>query len=283
MPKRTPLPCTADNCGDNFACCGIHGTYTNRKCRCDSCHKANAEYARRNYLENREAVTASQKQYREANRKQIAERKKQYAAENSEKIAEYQRRYRQENSETLAESKSRYYAENREQLNEYKKRYYAENREEHGERGRRYYEENREAVNEYKLRWAAENRETVRESQRRYHAKNRDAISQRNRQWRLDNLHSVREYARLKSHRRRAKMRASQIVEFTPEQLQQRMAYYGNRCWIQLPGVCTGGFDHVDHVKPIAKGGADMLANLRPACRPCNQSKSGKWPFKFAA
>ncbi len=47
-------------------------------------------------------------------------------------------------------------------------------------------------------------------------------------------------------------------------------------CWI-----CGGVSDHMafDHVKPIAKGGAHIPANLRLACRSCNSSKNARWPF----
>jgi 5-methylcytosine-specific restriction endonuclease McrA len=34
-----------------------------------------------------------------------------------------------------------------------------------------------------------------------------------------------------------------------------------------------------DHVKPLAKGGAHILANLRPACLSCNRSKRDRWPL----
>ncbi|MGX7727586.1 HNH endonuclease [Rhodococcus sp. 5G237] len=45
-------------------------------------------------------------------------------------------------------------------------------------------------------------------------------------------------------------------------------------CRQQLNGKGT-----VDHVKPINKGGPHMLANLRPACGPCNSRKRDQWPF----
>jgi 5-methylcytosine-specific restriction endonuclease McrA len=39
----------------------------------------------------------------------------------------------------------------------------------------------------------------------------------------------------------------------------------------------------IRHVKPIAKGGAEMLCNLRPICRSCNASKCDKWPYVRAS
>lgn len=72
--------------------------------------------------------------------------------------------------------------------------------------------------------------------------------------------------------RRRAAKRRSGTMRITREQIASRMAYFGNRCW-----MCRGPFEQIDHVKPISKGGPHILANLRPACAACNQSKSNKW------
>ncbi|WP_226370261.1 HNH endonuclease signature motif containing protein [Pseudonocardia oceani] len=74
---------------------------------------------------------------------------------------------------------------------------------------------------------------------------------------------------------RRARFRKVQQVPFTAAQLAQRLAYYGNRCW-----MCGAPAGTVDHVKPIVAGGPNMLANLRPACPPCNSGKAGRWPFQ---
>ena len=39
----------------------------------------------------------------------------------------------------------------------------------------------------------------------------------------------------------------------------------------------------LEHVKPLNKGGAHLLCNLRPACGDCNRFKLQKWPFPTAA
>lgn len=58
----------------------------------------------------------------------------------------------------------------------------------------------------------------------------------------------------------------------TPEQVLARMAYFGFQCWL-----CGGPFEDVDHVKPIAKGGSNWPANLRPSCHSCNSRKRSRW------
>lgn len=110
---------------------------------------------------------------------------------------------------------------------------------------------------------------------------NREALNQRMRDWRKLNPDYARraywsnpENARDKSARRRACRAGARSIPFTVEQLEARLAYYGFRCWI-----CRAPWEHLDHVKPLSKGGPHMLSNLRPACAECNLSKGSQWPF----
>lgn len=74
--------------------------------------------------------------------------------------------------------------------------------------------------------------------------------------------------------RRRARLRGATVGRFGPREIDQRMAMFGHRCWI-----CRGPYEQVDHVKPVSKGGAHMLCNLRPICGSCNLRKSARWPL----
>lgn len=57
-----------------------------------------------------------------------------------------------------------------------------------------------------------------------------------------------------------------------------KLEFWGGRCWL-----CRIELDETnltfDHVKPISKGGLDVLSNLRPCCRSCNARKSNRWPL----
>ncbi|MGW3674658.1 HNH endonuclease [Streptomyces sp. NPDC005166] len=59
-------------------------------------------------------------------------------------------------------------------------------------------------------------------------------------------------------------------------------ATYGGTC-----AYCGAPAEHLDHVVPISKGGADAAHNLLPACAPCNLSKGAKslaeWALSWIA
>lgn len=74
------------------------------------------------------------------------------------------------------------------------------------------------------------------------------------------------------TRKRRAAKKAAFVIAYTKEQLDARMAYWGNKCW-----MCGGAYECVDHVKPLNAGGADCIANFRPACSSCNSSKRDRW------
>jgi 5-methylcytosine-specific restriction endonuclease McrA len=39
---------------------------------------------------------------------------------------------------------------------------------------------------------------------------------------------------------------------------------------------CGGPAKHVDHVRPLSRGGAEHETNLVPACDPCNRTKAAR-------
>lgn len=99
--------------------------------------------------------------------------------------------------------------------------------------------------------------------------------AENNRLWRERNPERWAAHNRAAVALRRALRAAAPTVPFTNAQLDARLAYYGHRCWI----CKTGPYEHLDHVKPLSKGGSHMLSNLRPACASCNSSKRATWPF----
>jgi hypothetical protein len=63
----------------------------------------------------------------------------------------------------------------------------------------------------------------------------------------------------------RASQRMTQLVLET----------YGRECHLRLKG-CTRVATTKDHVVPYSHGGADVLENYRPACKPCNSKRQNR-------
>lgn len=82
-------------------------------------------------------------------------------------------------------------------------------------------------------------------------------------------------HAKVKEVRRKG----APTIPFTPEQLEARLSMYSG-CW--MCGTPTGTDRHIDHVKPLSRGGWHCLSNLRPSCQRCNLSKGSKWPIDTA-
>lgn len=133
----------------------------------------------------------------------------------------------------------------------------------------------REAESKRRRYWA--NVEEQRAAARRRAAKKRleDPLyaTRKTKEWAQQNPERHREIVRLAEQRRRARKLGRSLL-FSREQLEAKMAYWGNRCW-----MCGGDFESVDHVKPLSKGGLDALCNLRPACGSCNSRKGATWPL----
>jgi len=137
---------------------------------------------------------------------------------------------------------------------------------------------------EYKLKNAA----AMKKRDAEYYIRNKEEIKARSAEWRLWNyaqyLVVASEYpcspvtAGERRRKRRAAEKAVVVVLYTAEQFADRMSMWSGLCWI----CKVRPFEAVDHVKPISKGGPEMLSNLRPACTHCNCSKAAKWPFSVS-
>lgn len=173
-----------------------------------------------------------------------------------------QKANRKRNFDAIAAGKKRYYRENPD-----KHAVWAERRKpKKNEYMRSYYWANRDA----KLEYQRSTRPHARIRERLKYAKDPSAKKAAAAKWIRENPEAAAEIRR----RRRAVKANAPTIPFTADQLAQRFAYWGNRCWI-----CGADEQHVDHMKPLARGGWHCLANLRPICKSCNASKGAEWPY----
>lgn len=249
-------PCSPANCGEAFTRCGTSTGYGYWKCRCVKCREANA--AKQRKQNKRTAVrprsdpatfehgTIHGYKYHKCRCIQCVEAyrvhdRERYRTKRAESQREYSRQYRQDNREQCAATIKRWKAANPDKVLKYKK-----------------------LPADWKPRQvlSAEERKARR---RKSH-----------RAWVKRNPEYMRAAYKLKYARRRN----APAIPFTPEQWQQKVIYWGNRCYLQIPSRCTGVPQTMDHVKPVVRGGMHTLANLRPACAPCNSSKKDAWPYE---
>lgn len=177
---------------------------------------------------------------------------------NSKEYKEYQRRYVETNKERLSEYAKAKYRENPEPAKARAREWRGANPERKKELDRLWNQNNRDRVNKNSREWARKNRERRREICRKY-----------------DIAH--KEESRIRAAQRRAKMQSNGFLPYTKEQLLGKLLVWKYICYL-----CGGHLDDTlewDHVKPIAKGGADILANLRPTHSLCNRKKGAEWPM----
>jgi 5-methylcytosine-specific restriction endonuclease McrA len=240
MAKRTPLDCTPDNCGENFARCGKAWTYGNLGCRCDSCHAAKR---------------ANWKKYPKPRPNPSC-----YGPCTPDNCGTHFAKCG--STSTYGNLGCR--------CDDCRAAQRIVDREKHLT--------NRDARNKQERARHAANREQYNATSRAYAAQHRAEAAERAKRWREDNPERDRVNRRAIKARRRLQV-AAKMVKFSPEQWEQKRAYWGNKCYLQISGICTEDANTMDHVKPLSAGGSHMLSNLRPACFSCNASKNDKWPF----
>jgi 5-methylcytosine-specific restriction endonuclease McrA len=138
---------------------------------------------------------------------------------------------------------------------------YEKNPDQVNNRTKRYRARNPDKARKQRQQWAAANHERVRESAAKSRVKNREA-----------RLAAVRN--------RRAKQRNAG-GRHTAKDIAAISEMQGHKC-----AYCRISFRkakrHVDHILPIALGGANDRSNLQLLCAPCNLSKQAKHPVDFA-
>lgn len=198
------------------------------------------EYNQRPEVKARQAARRADPKYREEARRRTAK----WREENLERDRENARRYAAEHREEARERTAQWRRDNPEREQANKKAYYRNNAEKVKEATAAYREEHEEELAEARRRRRVEFPDLMKAIDRENHAK------------------------------RKARKAGAATHPFTETQLAEKVAFWGNRCW-----VCGGEWNAMDHVKPLAKGGAHMLCNLRPICTSCNSAKCDKWPF----
>lgn len=136
---------------------------------------------------------------------------------------------------------------------------------------RKYHEANKEKRQRSHKAWVEANRERYDEWQRAYRETNRSLLQIKDRAKYRANV----EQRKADKHRRRA-------VEgsYTPDDIKRIFDAQKGRC-AYCPKSIKASY-HIDHIRPVSKGGTSWPSNLQLTCRDCNLSKKDKLPEDFA-
>jgi 5-methylcytosine-specific restriction endonuclease McrA len=152
---------------------------------------------------------------------------------------------------------------------------------------RRYRKDNPEIMKaSNKRRWSRADKDLAKQKHTEWRHNNRDHANAYQRKLRKDNPRFL-ELHNATSRRRRARIRNQGFEFFTETDV---INAYGSDCHLcskpidlNAPRHAMLGTNwenglHIDHLIPIAKGGPDILDNVRPAHAFCNLSKGTKFP-----
>lgn len=188
-----------------------------------------------------------------------------YRAANREKVNAAKREWAKNNRHLIRPGDSAYREKNKERLSEYHKQWKKLNAEHVQDYQRKYLEANRERKKASDKAWAEKNKNKINHASRRYRARNPEKVKA------IKQAQAKKHPETVKNNklRRRARIADNGVYLVTKKDIAKIMK---NPC-----AYCGATSKHIDHVIPIAKGGAHKVGNLVAACQSCNQRKSDKF------
>jgi 5-methylcytosine-specific restriction endonuclease McrA len=182
--------------------------------------------------------------------------------------------------ECSAERRTKYHIKNKEQINKrkkenrkkyrdkelaYNKEYYQRTRKDRVEYAAQYREANKEKIKEDRDKYYQSHKVENRERHRNYAKNNPEKVRQTKANYRKNNPEAVQKHHMT----RRARKAQNGVFEVSKKELHKLM---------NSPCVACGSTERItiDHIIPIARGGAHSIGNLQPLCKSCNSSKIHK-------
>jgi 5-methylcytosine-specific restriction endonuclease McrA len=142
-----------------------------------------------------------------------------------------------------------------------------------------YYQANRESIREKQNKKNAEQKEQKRIGDRAYYLANKETVLRKNREYRKKNPEIKRAL-----HQKRRAIKSGADGKFTSAEiyfLLEKQRCMCALCSCKLKKSGENKF-HMDHIKPLSKGGSNWISNIQLTCPSCNLRKNDKDPFEFA-
>lgn len=156
--------------------------------------------------------------------------------------------------------------------NFYDKKYYEEHKESYAKRGKKYYKENKEYFVEHNKTYYEENKEELVKRSREYREENKEELAKKKR---IYNKTSQGQVAIFNGNTKRRK-REQQGNGITPDQWLEMMNFFDWKCAYSGKSINVKENRTIDHIVPLAKGGAHEIWNCVPMDKSLNSSKHDK-------
>lgn len=173
-------------------------------------------------------------------------------------------------------SKEKYHSDESSRISrlEKQKEYRNENKELFAERYKAFYQKNRERLLKQDAEYRANNKEKEAARHKIYRQARLQECLQRERRYRENNKEAVQ----AKLARRRG-MIAAAGDSFKPGDVKKILLLQKGRC-----AGCGNKIPkyHIDHIKPLSKGGSNSKGNIQLLCQGCNLAKAAKLPEVWA-
>lgn len=170
--------------------------------------------------------------------------------------------------------------------------YYADHRENVLLKSKQYRESRKERQAALYKAWREKNKENLKASKAAYFQANKATIRPKRKAYKDANKKKLAEYFRQRAKekpescrtaKRNYKARKKQAAgSFTEGQWLDKCIYHGWACYLckrpLTPDTVTA-----EHRIPLSRGGLNFIANIAPACAPCNLSKNNKTEAEYRA
>jgi len=179
-----------------------------------------------------------------------------------------------------------YHEENKDRQRDQKKECYSENKEYILEQSNKWREKNKEYYKEYDKEYRKNNKEKIRKYNKKYYQKNKSKADTWNKKYYQEHKKEKKEYVKEYGIKNKEKM---QII-YANRRARKKNAIPNNVCMKKVSYIyllCSKfngiyGYIkyHVDHIKPISKGGLHHQDNLQILEAKLNMKKSDSYPIK---